>query len=244
MNLEETDAPTMTALITPTHVEVSRWYRVSGVEPTPDSAGCPLDPEDAVVTFGDLHGGLRARHVSVRGRRMRGVKTAGTYNQAGYGVDANGNVEPHYRRGMPPAWVQQVVDQAIEHQAAGRGFTLSADPSVAERLAEMQALFDMQWKRMGQATERWRAEDPEGRALTQPDLGDLLKWLMDKADQAAVGEVVAVTVPQLNNGIPTLVVFAVPFAKRQELGRDMSFDEAAAAALGPPLVLTTDDFTA
>lgn len=232
----------MTALITPTAVEVGRRFRVSGVEPVPDTAGCPLDPEDAVVTFREINGVLRATYVAVRGKRMRGAKTAGTYNRAGYGVDANGNIEPHYRRGMPPPWVQQVVDQAIEHQAAGRGLILPTDPGVAERLAEMQALFDLQWKRMGEATDRWRAEDPEARALTSPDLGDLLKWLMDKADQDAVGEVIPVTVPQLNNGVPTLVVFAVPRSAIPD-GGELTFDAASSIALGPALVLTALELT-
>ena len=51
-------------------------------------------------------------------------------------------------------------------------------------VAELRQLFQMQWTRMGEATARWRAEDPEGRELIQPDLGDLLTWLMAAADQA------------------------------------------------------------
>jgi len=35
-------------------------------------------------------------------------------------------------------------------------------------------------KRMAQATELWRAESPAERALVQPDLGDLLAWLMER----------------------------------------------------------------
>jgi len=51
-------------------------------------------------------------------------------------------------------------------------------------LAKLRALFDMQWQRMTEATARWRAEDPEARALVMPDLGDLLQWLMADADNA------------------------------------------------------------
>lgn len=43
---------------------------------------------------------------------------------------------------------------------------------------EYQHLFDMQWRRMQEATELWRAEKPEERALVQPDLGRLLAWML------------------------------------------------------------------
>lgn len=56
-----------------------------------------------------------------------------------------------------------------------------------------------------------------------------------------IGEVIPVTVSQLNNGIPTLVVFAVP-ASAWQAGTEMTFDEADAVKLGPPLVLTKFDF--
>lgn len=56
-----------------------------------------------------------------------------------------------------------------------------------QEVADLRALFDMQWKRMGEATARWRAEDPEARALIAPDLGDLLKWLMDSTDALRAG---------------------------------------------------------
>ncbi len=48
-------------------------------------------------------------------------------------------------------------------------------------LAEMQRLFDLQWKRTQEADALWRAEDPQARALTSPDLGVLISWLMGKA---------------------------------------------------------------
>jgi hypothetical protein len=50
-----------------------------------------------------------------------------------------------------------------------------------QRLAEYDQLFDIQWKRMQHATELWRAEAPQERALVQPDLGNLLAWLIEKA---------------------------------------------------------------
>lgn len=51
-------------------------------------------------------------------------------------------------------------------------------------LHDLRALFALQQTRMEAATARWRAEDPEARALTLPDLGALLRWLMDDADRA------------------------------------------------------------
>jgi hypothetical protein len=46
---------------------------------------------------------------------------------------------------------------------------------------EYRALFDLQHKRMAEATALWRAEDPEKRELVMPDLGALLTWLMERA---------------------------------------------------------------
>lgn len=54
-------------------------------------------------------------------------------------------------------------------------------------VAELRAIFELQWERMGAAAARWRAEDPLHRANTIPDLGALLQWLMDDADRARTG---------------------------------------------------------
>lgn len=53
-------------------------------------------------------------------------------------------------------------------------------------LAEYQQLFQLQWRRTAAATALWRAESPAERELTQPDLGALLAWLMQRADTARV----------------------------------------------------------
>lgn len=66
------------------------------------------------------------------------------------------------------------VDKAATYDAE--------DPTV--ELFELRQLFALQQTRMEAATARWRAEDPEGRALILPDLGALLRWLMDDADLA------------------------------------------------------------
>ena len=54
---------------------------------------------------------------------------------------------------------------------------------------ETRALFDMQWTRMRRATELWRAESLDERALVAPDLGALLDWLMEQAGAAAIERV-------------------------------------------------------
>jgi hypothetical protein len=59
-----------------------------------------------------------------------------------------------------------------------------AERDQAAELTELRALFQLQWTRSREADARWRAEDPEARANVWPDLGVLLKWLMDDADQA------------------------------------------------------------
>ena len=49
-----------------------------------------------------------------------------------------------------------------------------------EENKELNSLFELQRTRYGQAQELWRAESPEERALTSPDLGNLLDWLVSK----------------------------------------------------------------
>lgn len=83
-------------------------------------------------------------------------------------------------------WSGQEVDRLRQIRAAVAGFDLNR---VAEleatisRAAELRAVFEKQWLRVGKATDRWRAEDPHARALVSPDLGNLVQWLMDQADR-------------------------------------------------------------
>ncbi len=65
---------------------------------------------------------------------------------------------------------------------------IRAAQQMRAELDELNNLFELQWERSREASARWRAEDPEKRALTTPDLGELLKWLMAQADQAAAGK--------------------------------------------------------
>jgi hypothetical protein len=65
-------------------------------------------------------------------------------------------------------------------------------------LEDFRRLFAMQWDRMAEATARWRAEDPAARSLSMPDLGALLKWLMDDVDRTrrVVAEEIATALQQ------------------------------------------------
>ena len=54
---------------------------------------------------------------------------------------------------------------------------LEALRAKAEAGEELQQLFDLQWKRMGEATAAWREANP-GNDLVCPDLGKLLTWLL------------------------------------------------------------------
>lgn len=94
-------------------VEINLVYTVSDVEPVRDSAGCPINPDEVTVSFRSRSGQLRPTFIEIMGRRLRGAKTAGTYNRGGFSIQDDGTVEPDYRRGVPPAWVQAAVDQAI-----------------------------------------------------------------------------------------------------------------------------------
>lgn len=46
-----------------------------------------------------------------------------------------------------------------------------------ESVVQYDALFELQHRRLLEANERWRAENPADRALQMEDLGALLEWL-------------------------------------------------------------------
>lgn len=69
----------------------------------------------------------------------------------------------------------------LSHRAAKLIAKLSRVKDLREKNAELESLFDLQWKRMGEATRLWRAAHP-GKELTSPDLGALLTWLMAEID--------------------------------------------------------------
>ncbi len=113
--------------ITAGSIDVDRRYTVSDMEPVRDSAGCPLDPTAAVVRFRARRGReLAVVGVEVEGNRMRGLKTKGTHNRGYYTVQVDGTVEPHYRYGDAPDWVQDVVNRALADHAVGVGLAPAA----------------------------------------------------------------------------------------------------------------------
>lgn len=101
-------------------ISITRFYTVSGMEPVPDSARCPLDPTEAEVLFQSdrLVDLPRAVVVRIGGKRLRGEKTKGTYSRGYYSVLPDGTVVPDDKTGPAPAWVQEIVTRAIaEHTA-------------------------------------------------------------------------------------------------------------------------------
>ena len=55
-----------------------------------------------------------------------------------------------------------------------------------ERSTQLERLFDKQWTRTRIAHEHWRQAHP-GNELVNPDLGELVQWLMDKAGLSEAG---------------------------------------------------------
>ncbi len=100
-------------------VAVDRFYAVAGMDPVPDSSRCPIEPAEVTVRFRAGSSALCATYVTIKGRRLRGAKTKGTFNMGGYGVLPDGTVEPDHRTGAAPEWVQEIVDRAIAEHNAG-----------------------------------------------------------------------------------------------------------------------------
>lgn len=88
---------------------------------------------------------------------------------------------PDLARVAVAAMSRDAGTRLIELQAERGELALALERALAE-VADLRALFDLQWTRMGEATDRWRAEDPEARALVMPDLGALLQWLIAERD--------------------------------------------------------------
>lgn len=80
--------------------------------------------------------------------------------------------------------------EAEEHSynRAGRHVLALLDHIAAleAKNAELEHLFEMQWRRMGAATAAWRQAHP-GNDLVLPDLGALLAWLLDHIEKLEAG---------------------------------------------------------
>lgn len=57
--------------------------------------------------------------------------------------------------------------------------TEEEEKALREENAQLRALFDKQWKRSCEADALWRKHNP-GNDNVMPDLGALLKWMMDR----------------------------------------------------------------
>lgn len=79
-----------------------------------------------------------------------------------------------------PGSVPRHVSDFATFAARDRAFLIA-------EVDELQALFDLQWTRMGEATELWRAANP-GNELVMPDLGNLLTWLMAQIPSRSAGD--------------------------------------------------------
>ncbi len=53
----------------------------------------------------------------------------------------------------------------------------------AEKLEELEAIFDMRWDADMRAIKRWQAAGPD-RDLTWPDHADLVVWLLERLEEA------------------------------------------------------------
>lgn len=73
------------------------------------------------------------------------------------------------------------------HVSSALGAAMIDRRHLLAEVDELQALFDLQWTRMGEATELWRAAHP-GKELVMPDLGDLLTWLMAQIPSKSAGD--------------------------------------------------------
>lgn len=148
--------------------ETVTTYDATGAPPMPDMVRREFQPVEAIVTVVD--GGACTVHVT-----GRVCSTDRDTMVTFWSVDGS---DLQLRVSDAPSWVQDLV----------RSLDLTPTPTddlEREEVAELRQVFDMQWKRMGEATALWRAEDPEARALVMPDLGDLLKWLMDRVSPTA-----------------------------------------------------------
>jgi hypothetical protein len=71
------------------------------------------------------------------------------------------------------------------HEARAEVSSREAELTAARsEVDEYRQVFELGWSRTQEATELWRAESPEERGLTQPDLGVLLSWLIQRGDTA------------------------------------------------------------
>lgn len=75
-------------------------------------------------------------------------------------------------------------DEWIPGARHGWGVAIVRALAAEARVNELQRSFDLRWKASQRAIDRWRAEDPAGRRLEQPDHTDMCCWLLDRLTAA------------------------------------------------------------
>jgi hypothetical protein len=84
----------------------------------------------------------------------------------------------------------KLLNEIHEHKSLGIAMALDELVAAAheEGENELQAAFDLLWKRMGAWEAEWRAEHPKERGLTSPDAIQLIEWKIAKAHAEGVAE--------------------------------------------------------
>ena len=92
------------------------------------------------------------------------------------------NRPPEYLQAYPADEMDAWLDY-LDFTINGYKFGQQGDANLIEAIkaenAELQALFDMQWKRMRTAEKLWCDAHPDRKNI-RPDLGALIQWLMDE----------------------------------------------------------------
>jgi hypothetical protein len=75
-----------------------------------------------------------------------------------------------------------ISSQELRHDVYAAELMKQACLDLWDELDEVNSVFELQQRRMAEATALWRKENP-GNDLVWPDLGTLLTWLMERSGQ-------------------------------------------------------------
>jgi hypothetical protein len=85
-----------------TRTETHKFYEVTDAPVMLDASRRQFLPEEVHVIHRGVPWWVGVKGWSVKGRR---------FIQAGYGIQPDGTVEPHYRNGPAPQWLVELVTQ-------------------------------------------------------------------------------------------------------------------------------------
>lgn len=140
-----------------------------------------------------------------------------------FGLDVDG-VASWVRKSRLEA-AEQLVRSMVEAQKTSEKHWRAEVEAAEKALKEYDQLFEMQYKRDIEASLRWQAEDPTGRAMMLPDRGNLLDYLwaeLQKAEQRLAAVEAALQYVRLRGD------------GTWELGSMSALDEARAALTTQP----------